>query len=234
MSDFSRRRFVFIDFENLRKVQFKQLERVASRVFILIDEREKSIPFSLVRDIQQLGKAVRWIPIPNVSDRNFNLHIAFLLGKFHQKISKHTEFVVLSNDTSFDSLMAFINEQGRSCLRVRSKTMNQDSNKNHINGKSNNGSNEQDTEGIPQIYNEGPSIMDEAFGNGILESSTNDTLRKLQYLKNRPSELSKLRRYVKLHNEEFARRGSVDDIIMQMQRREKIAIEGAQVTYKFE
>jgi hypothetical protein len=231
MSDFSRRRFVFIDFENLRKVQFKQLERVASRVFILIDEREKSIPFSLVKEMQNLGKAIRWVPVPNVHDKNFNLHIAFLLGKFHQKINKHTEFIVLSNDTSFDSLMTFINDQGRSCLRVKSKTVSKPSEVKQQNGS---GSIEADTEGPALTNAKNPSIMDEAFSNGILESSTNDTIRKLAHLKNRPAELAKLRRYVTLHNEEFAKRGSIDEIIRQMERKNKIAIKGARVTYNFE
>lgn len=234
MSDFSRRRFVFIDFENLRKVQFKQLERVANRVFILIDEQEQSIPFSLVKEMQSLGKAIRWVPIPNAPDKKFNLHIAFLLGKFHQKISKHTEFIVLSNDPAFDSLMNFINDQGRSCLRVKSQSISKPTPEKSPTGSNANGYTNADNEGPSLQDAEGESIIDEAFNNGILESSTNDTIRKLEHLKNRPSELSKLRRYVTLHNEEFAKRGSIDEIIRQMQRKKKIAIKGARVTYNFE
>jgi len=54
-------RYVFIDFDNLKKVKFKKLEKVCDKLFILIDVNEKSIPFSLVMNIQRLGKGVKWI-----------------------------------------------------------------------------------------------------------------------------------------------------------------------------
>ena len=57
------RRYIFIDFENLKKVKFRKLEKVCTRIFILIDAEEKNIPFSLVRQIQKIGKAVKWIGV---------------------------------------------------------------------------------------------------------------------------------------------------------------------------
>ncbi len=224
MSDFQKRRFVFIDFENLKKVKFKKLEKVCDRVFILIDAKEKSIPFYLVQQVQRLGKAVRWIPIHKPHNGDLNFHIAFLMGKFHEKINKQTEFAVLSNNTAFDPLVSFINAQGRSCLRVRSKAVS--TVKTEAPKKENKDSGKQSKD-------QDQPLFDTAFNQGILENTATDTVRRLKRTGNRPNEVAMLRSYILLHNQELTKRGNVDQIIKHMEHDKKIAIRGAEVTYHF-
>lgn len=225
MPDLNKRRFVFIDFENLKKVKFKKLEKVCDRVFILIDAKEKNIPFNLVQQIQRLGKSVRWIPIHKPLNGDLNFHIAFLLGKFHQKIDKQTEFAILSNDHVFDPLVSFINLQGRSCLRVRSKPAS-------VPAKEN-GQEPQDDDLGKQSEDKDRPIFDAAFNNGIVESTATDTVRRLKRTGNRPVEISMLRSYILLHNQELTKRGNVDQIIKEMEKNKNIAIRGGEVTYHF-
>lgn len=224
MSDFQKRRFVFIDFENLKKVKFKKLEKVCDRVFILIDAKEKSIPFYLVQQVQRLGKAVRWIPIHKPNNGDLNLHIAFLMGKFHEKINKQTEFAVLSNSSSFDSLVTFINGQGRSCLRVRSKAVSSDEPVETEQDEKNPGKKAEDQK---------KPLFDTPFNNGILANTATDTVRRLKRTGNRPNEVAMLRSYILLHNQELTKRGNVDQVIKQMEENKNIAIRGGEVTYHF-
>lgn len=232
MSDFQKRRFVFIDFENLKKVKFKKLEKVCDRVFILIDAKEKSIPFSLVQQIQRLGKSVRWIPIQKPINGDLNLHIAFLMGKFHQKIDKQTEFAVLSNSNAFDPLVSYINLQGRSCLRVRSKAVNGTPRKEATVVRTTTTSSETTETGV-QSQDQDRPIFDAAFKNGIVASTATDTVQRLKRTGNRPVEISMLRSYILLHNQELTKRGNVDEIIEEMERSKDIAIREGEVTYHF-
>lgn len=225
MADFQKRRFVFIDFENLKKVKFKKLEKVCDRVFIFIDAEEQSIPFVLVRQIQRLGKTVRWIPIHNPHQGDMNYHIAFLMGKFHQKINKQTEFAILSNDQGFDPLVSFVNGQGRSCLRVRSKPAKQETKSKQ--------KYEIEDESFGKKSEDRPLFMDAAFNNGMVESTAQDTMLRLKRTKNRPSELNKLRNFIMLNNQEFSKRGNVDQIIHLLEAQKNIAIRGGRVTYHF-
>ncbi len=225
MSEFQKRRFIFIDFENLKKVKFKKLEKVCDRVFILIDAKETSIPFNLVQQIQRLGKSVRWIPIHNPNNGDLNYHIAFLMGKFHQKIDKQTEFAILSNDSSFDPLISFINSQARSCIRVRTKKSNAQKKIIQI------PKNESKKAGKAAADLE-KRYLEAAF-KGNIENTATETIRRMKRTGKRPEELSMLRNYIILYNQELTKRGNVDDIIQQMENDKKIAVRGRAVTYLF-
>ena len=227
MSDINKRRFVFIDFENLKKVKFKKLEKVCDRIFIFIDAKEKNIPFVLVQPIQRLGRAVKWIPVDKPINGNLDFHIAFLLGKFHQKINKQTEFAILSDNNSFDPLVSYINAQGRSCLRVRSKSVSNSKPEPIVQTKVEKTGKQSEDKDQP------PILMDAVYNNGIIESTADNTVQRLKRTGNRPVEVSMLRSYILLHNQELTKRGNVDQIIKQMEADKNIAIRKGEVTYHF-
>ena len=227
MSEINKRRFVFIDFENLKKVKFKKLEKVCDRVFIFIDAKEKSIPFTLVQQIQRFGKAVKWIPVHKPINGNLDFHIAFLLGKFHQKINKQTEFAVLSDNISLDPLVSFVNAQGRSCLRVKSRAVS------NVKAAPASEIKKQESGKQAKDQDQSPLLKDATFNNGIIKSTADNTIQRLKRTGNRPVEVSMLRSYILLHNQELTKRGNVDQIIKEMEHNKKIAIRGGQVTYHF-
>ncbi len=224
------RRYIFIDFENLKKVKFRKLEKVCDRIFILIDAEEKNIPFFLVQQIQKLGKAVKWIAVEKPLQNDFNFHICFLMGSLHQKVSKKIEFAILSNDRAFDSLVNSINKSGRNCLRVKSRktpvetipvkkkeTVKAEGIKGKMSGSHSN-----------SILFEQPSI-----DNQLLNETANDTIRRLVQSGKRPQEVVMLRNYILLHNQELTKNGKVDIVIDQLKRNNNIAVHKGAVIYNF-
>ncbi len=115
------KRYIFADYESLKKVKFSKLQKVCNKVFVLIDNRVEEIPFKIVLQAQKLGKRVKWISIENEKDNNFDFHISFLIGALHQKMRSEIDFAILSDNSDFDPLVDFINEAGRNCIRVKTK-----------------------------------------------------------------------------------------------------------------
>ena len=223
------RRFVFIDFENLQKVKFKRLEKVCNRIFIFIDADEKHIPFSLVRQIQKLGNAIKWIPVEKPQQHDFNFHICYLMGTLHQKVSKKIEFAILSNDSAFDSLVKYINKSGRNCLRVKNKKASSESiaskNKETVKAVGEKGK-------MSDNYTN-PILAEPSIDSQLLNETANETIRRLIRSGKRPEEVEMLRNYILLHNQELTKHGKVDIVIDQLQRNNNIAIHKGAVTYNF-
>ncbi len=114
------KRYIFADYESLRKVKFSKLQKVCNKVFILVDSTEETIPFYIVMQAQKLGKRVKWISVDNESD-DFKLHLSFLIGALHEKANINIEFAILSDDEDYDGLVNFINDAGRNCIRIKTK-----------------------------------------------------------------------------------------------------------------
>ena len=222
------RRYIFIEFEDLKKVKLKKLEKVCDKVFILINEREDSIPFALVQQIQRLGKAARWVAIPEMETENLNYHLCFLMGKLHQKVSKDIEFAILSNDGAFDSIVNYINAEGRSCLRVKRKRTKEEKEElfhQHIGGDGH-------APDMGAYYPTNPisaSVIDE----DLIEATARDVVERLIRSGNRPMDIDMLRSYILLHNQELSEHGNVDMIIEKLQQNQEIKVNKSEVLYNF-
>ncbi|MEO1513657.1 MAG: PIN domain-containing protein [Bacteroidota bacterium] len=222
------RRYIFVDFENLKKVKIKKLEKVCDKVFILINAEEESIPFTLVQSIQRLGKGARWVPVAG-HDGQFNLHLSFLMGKLHQKVSRDIQFAILSNDSEFDALVNYINEDGRSCLRVKRKRTKQEKMLPF-----------EDELDISRYESEVPGQSDgvgysveTVFQSELIEETARDTIDRLVRSGNRPLDVGMLRSYILLHNQELSEHGNVDMIINRLRENDDITIEKGEVIYNF-
>jgi len=119
----STRRYLFLDFEDLKDIKFRKIEKVCDRIFVFIRKEEKQIPVGLVQKMQRFGRNAKWVVIDGLDImQNMNYHISFLMGKLHERIDTEIEFAILSNDEDFDPLITYINTKGgRSCLRVKGK-----------------------------------------------------------------------------------------------------------------
>jgi hypothetical protein len=223
------RRYVFIDFEGLKKVKFKKLEKVCDKLFVLINIHEENIPFQLVMNMQRLGRGVKWVVVNSPKEVNLNYHLCFLMGKLHQKVDKTIEFAVLSNDKSFDPLITYINKNGRSCLRVKRKKEKAKFNKNI------------DTNGIPTPKVKGkktdveqlPFIISDITESDLIEDTANETVERLKYTGNRPAEVLMLKDYILLHHHEATQENNADRIIDILIEKQKIEIEKGVVKYNF-
>ncbi len=127
MSDMSQpapRRYLFCEYDSIERLDFERLDQVCERLFILVSSELQHVPFALVRNLQQLGTAVKWVTVDQKPGISLAHHLTFLLGRLHQKLPADIQFAVLSEDEVFDPLIRFINEKGRPALRVqREKTV---------------------------------------------------------------------------------------------------------------
>lgn len=222
MNDHSHR-YVFIEFEDLKKIKFRKLEQVSDRVFIFIDSDEKNIPFSLVRQMQKLGDSAKWIPLDKPG-KSLSLHVSFFMGMLHGKVDLDIEFAVLSNDKVLDAVIQFINDEGRSCIRVQRDRPKENPNAQSI----------AEGSGL-SIANQPSSPFEEPASNAIisLEETAKDTIRRLIRSGNRPAEIESLKSYILLHHKDSDNQEHIDKIIKKLEETEEIQIQNELVSYNF-
>ena len=223
------RRYVFIDYESLKKIKFKKLEKVCDKIFVLVDSSEQTIPLSLAINMQRIGKGVKWISVHKPKGQDSNYHICLLLGMIHKKVNKDIEFAIVSNEKRFDPIVNFINGLGRSCLRVKSKKSKKDK------GSVVDTPIKSDIEKGKKSDNGSLPFYQETVNNNeiLIEETANETVERLKYSGNRPLEVLNLRNYILLHNQEMTKNGNADRIIDVLLEKNKIEIEKGIVKYNF-
>lgn len=119
----STRRYIYLDFDDLRNIKFRKLEKVCDRLFVFVRKEEQNIPVDLVQKMQRFGRNAKWVVIDGLDpEQNMNYHVSFFMGKLHERVDAGIEFAILSNDESYDTLVNYINNQSvRSCIRVKGK-----------------------------------------------------------------------------------------------------------------
>ncbi|MBI1224396.1 MAG: hypothetical protein GC192_04085 [Bacteroidetes bacterium] len=229
------RRYLFIDYENLLQVKFKKLEKVASKIFIFVESTQETVPLALVRQAQSSGKNIRWIVVNNPNGGKLNYHIAFIMGKLHQKLEDDVEFAVVSNDPEFDPLISFINTTGRSCIRVKRKqdesSIYEESSLNYskppefvdeFSMKNFHENTAEEEDGMPVM------VEDE-----LITRTAEETVKRLIRSGNRPAEISTLKNYILLHSQEVSLHGNVERIIQKLKDTKDIEIQKGEVIYNF-
>ncbi len=238
------RRYVFLDFETLKRIKFKKLEKVCDKIFVFVGSSTENIPFALVREMQKMGPSIKWVEVGAASPNDLNYHICFLMGKLHEKISSDVEFAILSNDTAFDPLVHFINSTGRNCLRIRQSAAEAvaaapdviespriELKKNEVEPKIN-------------IEELSKSLFDDLtleLTNGVavtdnhvlIEETARETVERLMRSGNRPHSVAMLRSYILLHNQELSQHGNVDKIIESLESKDRILIQNGDIEYHF-
>lgn len=159
-----------------------------------------------------------------------NYHIAFIMGKLHQKVSLDAEFAVMSNDLEFDPLVSFINASGRSCLRVKSK-------------KDEGITFDSPTFGFeerPQFddfklptFSEEDGDVPVMVDDEIISRTAEETIKRLIRSGNRPAEIATLKNYILLHSQELSLHGNVDRIVQKMRDTKDIEIKKGEIIYNF-
>ena len=249
------RRYFFVDYQDLKQVKFRKLEKVCDKVYVFISSDEDNIPFRLVQQMQRFGKRARWVVIePPFRESGLNYHMCFFIGKLHQKVGKDVEFAILSNDTSFDSLVNFINiAGGRSCLRVKRQndpTERRNASEatvypfenelelrtNDVNPTSATIISGYDSEADRQQEVKVEDIVTVSNGydeQQMVERTADDTVSRLKRSGNRPLLLSSLKNYILLNNQELTMPGKLDHVIRHLEERNEIEVKEDEVTYFF-
>ncbi len=220
----SKQRYVFIDFDNLKNIKFNKLEKVCDKLFILIDEKEKKIPFKLVREVQRLGRNVKWVSAVANDKGNFDLQLAFLLGRMHQKAHKDIEFAILTNDTSFDDLVEFVNINGRACIRIKRKKTKRE---------------KRVVEQLEHKETVLPTLELKHISDTNNESyeliahAASETIERLIQSGNRPAQVEVLKDYILMYHKDELITKNVDAVLEEIANRNEIKIEQNEVLYNF-
>jgi hypothetical protein len=187
------------------------------------------IPLSLVRQTQRAGKNLRWIVVKNSNEGRLNYHIAFIMGKLHQKLEDDVEFAVVSDDLDFDPLVSFINANGRSCIRV--KRRGEDSfSENEIPVEF---AEEIEEGDVPLNFFGDDEKIDVLVEDEIIARTAEETVKRLIRSGNRPAEVDTLKNYILLHNQELSLHGHINHIIEKMEVAKDIEISEGEVIYNF-
>jgi len=228
-------RYIFTDFDSIMQVKSKKLEKVCNKIFILINTKDEWVPFSLVRNLQKLGKSVKWIPVENNKNLTLNYHICYLIGKMHNKLNRDIEFAILSDDDAFDPMISYINSNKRVCLRVKTgnskKSVTRKVVERHIPKKVNVLKQESGERAVKEperalVYFNQPQESEVAY---------QQTKNRLQLVSTRPYNLTSLRDYIHINNQELVERGKlkVEEVIEKMESNDEIQIKNGVVEYLF-
>jgi PIN domain len=112
------RRYIFLFYPDIYTVNLDVLEHISDRIFILTSEDVQQVPFSVVKQLQRMGKSIRWVSMESDDQEERRIHLSFLLGKLHEKLPTDIEFAIINNGEEYDGIISFVNRSRRTCMRV--------------------------------------------------------------------------------------------------------------------
>ncbi len=114
-------RIIFINIDDLQKISLNKLEQVCDGAYVFVDKEAKVVPFNLVQRLQHLGESVKWVATNGKTPAAVANYISFFMGRLHEQLDKEVEFAIISESKDMDHLIQYVNEKGRSCIRVTKK-----------------------------------------------------------------------------------------------------------------
>ena len=123
------KRIILVDFENIQKFDFDNIDTTHTNIAIFVGKSQNKIPFSLVEKAQSFGDRLMWVKIAGDGKNNLDFHLAFELGRLCERMDKDVELIVLSKDSGYDSLIRYVNELGIKTRRIANPAELSDSKK---------------------------------------------------------------------------------------------------------
>jgi len=168
------------------------------------------------------------------------------MGRLHQKIDKMFEFAILSNDAEFDTMVSFLNESGRSCLRVKRDKLESESVKKRPVTRPVERSDE-DLSEMKSFLNTEKKIEPSIGGHSqpdyktykkeeteAIERSAENTINRLVRSGNRPSNIELLRDYIMTNNHGLiTETTAVESVITRLKDSQEIEVNNEEVVYNF-
>ena len=115
------RRYVFMEYSALDWATIKKIEKISEKIFVFVPTQIQQIPFEVVQAVQKIGKRLKWMLIDGHENAFTSSHIAFIMGKWHERAPLDVEFAIISETDIYDNFVLFINNMGRKCMRVNTK-----------------------------------------------------------------------------------------------------------------
>ncbi len=248
-----KKRFVFTEFKTLQHTSFEKLEKVCDKLFVLIRPEEQQIPFPLVLAMQRMGKNAKWIMAKSTDSGSLEFHLSFLLGKLDEKLDEEIEFAILSGSNNLDPVIDFINQSGRSCLRVTVEETEAEYETEELDQEGylidEEGDYETETdlqidlsestspkikEGNTLTTNVSTRTSSNTLDKQDIEGKALETVQRLQYTGNRPAEVILLRDYIALFHQGIEDDdGQADQIINKLVEDKQIEVRKGIIKYNF-
>ncbi len=109
---------LLVDFENIQDLDYlKKLRNTDYEVRVFLGPHQAKLPTVLVRQAQPFGNRLQWIQMEGHGKNALDFHIAYTLGLLVAEDRKRRIFV-LSKDTGFDPLIAYLGKRGIACERI--------------------------------------------------------------------------------------------------------------------
>jgi hypothetical protein len=108
--------YILVDFENVPNIDLNSIKDKVFYIKIFIGTNQTKIPVDLVLKSQELAGQIEWLQINGSGKNALDFHIAFILGRLAQK-DPDAFFHIISKDTGFDPLIAYLKSQRICCKR---------------------------------------------------------------------------------------------------------------------
>ena len=103
--------FVFVDFENVPKIELSLISQQTARVTLLLGKNQKKLTVAMVKEIQRLGDRLQLVEVGASGHNALDLTLAYYLGRTAQQFPQGQYFIV-SKDKDFDPLVAHLKAAG--------------------------------------------------------------------------------------------------------------------------
>lgn len=111
--------YVFVDFENVPKVDLGVVEGKPVHVTLLIGKKQTKLDLSLVQQMRRIPAQVELVEVGASGNNALDLTLAYYLGQIVQR-SPDALFTIVSKDKDFEPLLAHLSAKG--CKVARRET----------------------------------------------------------------------------------------------------------------
>ncbi|MEZ0324594.1 MAG: PIN domain-containing protein [Fimbriimonas sp.] len=99
--------YVLVDYENVKAVDLRELDREDVRVIVFLGSNQLKLPSDLVIQMQALGDRGEYVQACGNGPNALDFHIAFTIGE-RCAGDAPSYFHIISNDVGFDPLLAYL------------------------------------------------------------------------------------------------------------------------------
>ncbi len=234
-------RFLFIRYADLAKNNIRTFFKIADEIMVFLDTEDTTLPVEFVRDIQHYCNRIHWVNLKGENDHEKISSISFSLGQQHRIQDHKIEFAVYSDEEDLDHIIEILNDEGRKCIRIKNDIPKIDQTPdlfinmgkaNHITTNLTGTISREDSEHF--IQEKVP-----VDGSGQLKRHDVDylarkTLDRLIQSGNRPAQVSTLKSYILLNNQEENIHNRIDDIILRLNSFSEIEINEDNIVYNLD
>ncbi len=108
--------FVFVDFENVQKVDLALIENKPVHVTLLIGKNQTWLDLTLVQQIRRLPNQVELLEVGASGPNALDLTLAYYLGRAIEQIPE-ANYAIVSKDKDFDPMIGHLTRKGIAVVR---------------------------------------------------------------------------------------------------------------------